>query len=274
MSELQGENLILSFRESAERIVNQVSRIDGVIGIVLQGALVRGFADRFSDVDITTFVTSDAERVRRRVQEIGKAELLRSRLEMDLEIHELGHFGNERWSEIRRWDFRNSDIVYDTKGAVRDMIVSKLNVPSTFWLRRVVLSSIYTSWYCCPAELNAPTLLDVSMARGDLLSAHYYANYGIELLLQVLFAMNHEFLPPPKWRLFYSHKLSWLPRNFKEQIAGTMIVKELSASDLGRRVTCLRKLWSEIRTRLQQSMGLSHEKAVKYYVDKILKQRT
>lgn len=273
MSDLQGENLIASFKEAAQRIVARISRIDSVTGIVLQGALVRGFADRFSDVDITTFITSQVKDVRRVVQEIGNAEQRSCGLEVDLEVHDLDHFRNEKWTEIRRWDFYNSEVAYDPKGSVREMIAEKVNVSSTFWLRRVVVSSVYASWYCCPVEEGQSTLLDVAISRGDLLSAHYYVNYGVELLLQVLFAANHEFLPPPKWRMFYSRKLNWLPSDFNERVALTMIVNELSASDLDRRAICLRQLWSEARSRLEQSMSLSHEKAVKYYVTKILKQQ-
>jgi hypothetical protein len=46
-----------------------------------------------------------------------------------------------------------------------------------------------------------------------LISAYYCLNYGVDLLVRVIFALNKEFLPAPKWRMFYSYRLEWLPED-------------------------------------------------------------
>jgi len=65
----------------------------------------------------------------------------------------------------------------------------------------------YLKWYCCPVKKDAGTVAEVWIRKGDLTSAHYCLNYGVELLLKLIFALNKEFLPSPKWRLFYSYSL-------------------------------------------------------------------
>jgi len=52
---LKGENQIRKFRRVAEELVSIIAPYEGVAGIVLLGALVRGFADKTSDLDITVF---------------------------------------------------------------------------------------------------------------------------------------------------------------------------------------------------------------------------
>ena len=76
----------------------------------------------------------------------------------------------------------------------------------------------YLKWYCCPVKKDAGTVAEVWIRKGDLTSAHYCLNYGVELLLKLIFALNKEFLPSPKWRLFYSYSLKQLPKNFRKLI--------------------------------------------------------
>jgi hypothetical protein len=44
-------------------------------------------------------------------------------------------------------------------------------------------------------------------------------NYGVDLLTEMIFALNKKYLPPPKWRMFYSYRLEWLPEGYRELIA-------------------------------------------------------
>jgi len=59
--------------------------------------------------------------------------------------------------------------------------------------RTVVVCAEYLKWYCCPVKKDAGTVAEVWIRKGDLTSAHYCLNYGVELLLKLIFALNKEF---------------------------------------------------------------------------------
>jgi hypothetical protein len=62
-----------------------------------------------------------------------------------------------------------------------------------FLERTVVVCAEYLKWYCCPVKKDAGTVAEVWIRKGDLTSAHYCLNYGVELLLKLIFALNKEF---------------------------------------------------------------------------------
>lgn len=269
---LKGENRILQFEEAASRVVFRVSALDGVAGIVFLGGLVRGFADRSSDLDMTVFLDKNDDSLRRQVGKIGLEEQKRTGVDVDLEVHHLEDFEKKRWSEVDRWDFSIAKVALDPNGKVTKMISTKLRVPEGFWIRRVVLCAEYMKWYCCPPSENVGTIVETSVERGDLAAAQYCLNYGLDLLLRALFALNRTFLPPQKWRLIYARNLPWLPRNYDSTLADLLTVKSISKKDVTRRIGSIRGLWSDVSAKMMNDMGLSPDAVSRYYVKKHLHQ--
>ena len=74
----------------------------------------------------------------------------------------------------------------------------------------------------------------------------------------VFFALNKEFLPPPKWRLFYFRNLNWLPGNYG-LLNAAIQVKGLTVEDLNRRLKSLREIWQMILVKVQEETGLSSD---------------
>jgi predicted nucleotidyltransferase len=143
MAGLKGENQIEKFRKIAGMLVSQISSFDGVAGVILEGGLTRGFADKYSDVDITVFLSEKTESLRKRIQKMGADEQERSSVDVDLSVHSLKEFKKRRWSEIDRWDYSHAEIVYDPRGEVRKVFNQKLRVSRGFWVRRVAVSAEY-----------------------------------------------------------------------------------------------------------------------------------
>ncbi len=272
MLDFKGENRILQFEESAGRIVSEVSTLDGVVGIVFLGGLVRGFTDRSSDLDITVFLDEEDQGLRRKIGRIGLEEQKRTGVDVDLEVHCLENFERKRWSEVDRWDYSIAKVVFDPIGKVTKMISTKLEVPEEFWVRRVVLCAEYMKWYCCPPSNNIGTIAETSVERGDLATAQYCLNYGLDLLFRTLFAINKTFLPPQKWRLIYARNLPWLPRNYESTLADLLTVKSISKKDVSRRIGLIRSLWSDMSVKMTKDMGLSPDAVSRYYIEKHLHQ--
>jgi len=269
---LNGKNEIDRFRNVAKQVALQVSPLKGVAGIIFIGGLVRGFADRSSDVDVTVFLSKPDEDLKRHIRKIGLNESRNSGLDLDLEIHVLSDFFKRKWDETSMWEFRRAEIVFDPKGAVGKLLKKKLQVSEAFWTRRIVVYAEYLKWYCCPLKEELGTVAETWVDRGDLVSAHYCLNYSVDLVIRLLFALNREFLPAPKWRVFNSSGLNRLPKNYRVLLQEAIIVRSVSVGDLERRMKAIRLLWREIVHDIEKDAGLTLEQLSKFYVKDVLRQ--
>lgn len=277
---LKGKNRVEKFRQVAEDFVSRMTSCNGVVGIIFLGALVRGFADKFSDLDITVLLAERDEELKMRIRQMGLNEEKCSGVDdIDLMVYFLEDFKNLEWSETERWDYsKAAKVVYDPNGDVKRILREKLMVPKDFWVKRIVVCANYLKWYCCPPDepwvqrLGVGTIAETWIYRDDLVAAHYCLNYGVDLLLEILFALNREFLPVPKWRIFYSYRLKWLPEEYSGLLREVMQAKNFSEEELNRRLKAIKELWTKIVEKIRDETGLTPEQISKYYVNNILKQ--
>jgi len=268
---LKGNNQIRLFRQVAERLVSKITGSNNVAGVIFLGGLARGFADKYSDIDIIVLLNKEDQLLRREIHNMGLEERNSSGLDIDLEIHYLNAFQRWKWDETDRWDFSHAEIVHDPRGQIRKLLEVRLKVPEKFWVKRIVTCAEYMKWYCCPPVAGVCTIAEAWIDRGDLLSAHYCLNYAIDLLLKTVFALNKEFLPPPKWRIFYFQNLSWLPRKYKI-LKQAISIKDLSIEEFRRRQNALGEMWRAVLPMIQEETGLDLDQINKYYVERILRQ--
>lgn len=271
MRELKGTNRISLFRHVAQRIISSAKSHREVVGIMLLGGLNRGFADKFSDLDLTILLERKDRRLEEQLRILASREGEAERVEVDLEIHDLKDFERQEWNEITRWDFSKARIVFDRENQVKKILETKLLVNEEFWIRRIVKCAEYMKWYCCPPTENIRTVAESWIDRGDMFSAHYCLNYIFDLLIETVFALNREFLPPPKWRIFYFQNLQWLPRRHG-LIVGAMKTRDLSTKELERRKNVIKKVWVDILPKIEKETQLTPEKIDEYYVKRILNQ--
>jgi predicted nucleotidyltransferase len=266
---LKGKNQIKQFRHVAERLQSRITACSNIAGIVFLGGLARDFADRYSDVDLTVFITKKDELLRKKIRLIALEEQKQSGLDIDLEIHCLNDFKDRVWNETERWDFSNAKVIFDPKKQIKRMLEYKLKVPQEFWVRRVVVCAEYMRWYCCPTQKNIDSIAEAWIDRGDMVSAHYCLNYAIEMILEATFALNKEFLPPQKWRMSYFQSLKWIPKNSK-LLHEAIKIKDITAEDFDRRINIVRKIWQGVLRKTEEETGLLSDEITKYYVEKVL----
>jgi predicted nucleotidyltransferase len=272
MVRLKGENQIKKFRQVAEGLISKIVSFEGVTGIVFIGGLVRGFVDKFSDLDIIVFLSKRDEHLRKQISDLGMDEQKRLGIDVDLEVHFLEDFKKWKWDEVDKWEFSRAEIVFDPKGEVKKIFRKKLRVPKNFWVKRIVVCGESLKWYCCPPREEVGTVAESWIERGDLVAAHYCLTYAADLLVKIIFALNREFLPAPKWRMFYSYSLKWQPMNYKKLIKEAMITRSFSARDFNRRLKTIREIWHKIVPKIEDETGLTPDQISKYYVEKILRQ--
>ena len=267
---LVGRNKISEFRQIAERLVSKISPFEGVVSIVFMGGLVRGFMDKYSDIDIMVFLDKEDRVLARWIRQMGSDVQRFTGVDVDLEVHPFEHLRNHKWNEIDRWSFAKSEIVYDPKGKTRRLFEDKLRFSDDFWVRRVVVCCEHLKWYCCPPEEDMGTMAEAWIDRGDLLSAHYCLTYSIDVMLRIIFALNKEFVPPQKWTVFYSYGLKWLPKDYEKLLTEAMTIKGMSKDNFERRLKALRKMWSNVMPKIEEGTGLTLDSLSRYYVEKVL----
>lgn len=272
MMNLKGKNQIGRFRKIAEKLTSEIAEFEGVAGIVIAGGLERGFADRHSDVDILVFLRKKSQVLRNRILKLGSEEQKSSGVDVDLEVYFLEDFRKRRMSEILKWDLYHMQVAFDPQGETKQLLRQKTKVPRSFWIRRIVVCSEYLKWYCCPPRADVGTIAEAWVERGDMVSAHYCVNYGLDLIVDIVYALNREFVPPPKWKFFYSHSLRWLPNDYSRLLKEALRTSALSVKDLSRRLSALRGLWQEILPKIEEETGLTPASMSKYFVEKVLRQ--
>ena len=272
MTELKGSNQIDRFRRVAEKLVSRISACQGVCGILYHGGLVRGFADRFSDLDITVFSDGDDKGLQRAIRIIEREEEKRSGLETDLMIHDLKDSLKRRWSEIERREFSKAKIVFDPEGQIEELLSEKLSVSRDFRVNRIATLTQYLKWYCCPSGEGVGTITEAWVERGDLVAAHHSVSYGLEVIFEMMFALNREFFPSVKWRLFDSYDLKWLPEDYRHLVQEIMLVSSFSKGDLDRRLNAVRQLWNRILPKVEEETRMTLKELDMYYVRNVLNQ--
>ena len=270
-TELKGENRIKAFRRIAKGLASKISSCEGVAGIAFVGGLVRGFADKNSDLDIIVLLTRKDESLRKQINELAPNEAKSHSVDLDMEVHFLEDFRKRKWDEIDRWEFAKAEIVFDPERVFREVLSEKLRLPKSFWIRRIVVVAEYLKWYCCPPHENVETVAENWVERGDMQSAHYCLNYCVDLMLKILFALNKEHLPAPKWQLFYSRHLKWLPKGYEDLIKDAMVIRSFSLEDFNLRLEALREMWESILPKIRSETGLTVDKVSRYFVKKILR---
>jgi len=272
MHRLKGENLIKKHRQIAKTLAAEIASHKGVAGIFYIGGLTRGFADRHSDIDMIVLLADKDERLRKKLRQIGSEEQKRTGIDIDLEIHFFDDFSKRKWAELNKWDFSHAKIVFDPDGNVEKLFQEKLKVSRDFWLKRIVVFGEYLKWYCCPPEKGVGTMVEAWVDRGDLASAHYCLSYSLDVLVKAIYALNKEFVPAQKWRIFYSYDLKWLPRGYEALLREATMVRSLTGRDLCRRLKAVRKMWSMTLPKIMEETGLTPATLSKLYVERVLHQ--
>ena len=271
MTELKGENLLDRFKPVAERLVSEISSLKNVSGVVLLGGLARGFMDKYSDLDITVLLETSDSSLKQHIRRICAKDKLRG-LDLDLEIYALADFKAKVWDDMDRWEYSHAKIAFDPEGKTRKAIADKLKVPKSFWIERIAAEVEHLKWYCCSLDESVGTVSEAWVERGDLAAAHYCLNNTSEVMLELAFALNREFLPSPKWRLYYSYKLRRLPEGFKEDMIEAMKIDSISLEEFKRRLKILRDIWTKILPIVEEETNLTTARLHKIYVKNILRQ--
>lgn len=254
--------------ETADALTARLRGMPEVAAVIYIGGLARGRMDHFSDLDIIALLYEESRSARDGIASFVK-DASEGRLDIDLEVHTLEHFAAHERNEIFRWDLSHCRLAYDSEGRGDMLIRDIVHMSETDWKDRTVLKVMLLQWYIFPGE-GYLSLPEVWKERGDMRAAHHCLDFGIDLVMDLMFALNRQFVPPAKWKLEYLQELPDLPNGIDSAISEVMITKAFDEYELGRRLAVLRSLREPLMEMVEGKVGMDQEQMTQYYVSKLM----
>lgn len=186
---------------SAARIISEkISKIEGVMGILATGGIGRGFCDDYSDLDLIVYV--DDKKVKKIEKYIAVGYLRYKEIELDTPVVSYQKAKNHKspsdyWSQVKRWDRENSQILFDVDNKIKSMLKEKLVFPD--WEQKKLLKK-----YRQGIEEHLKYNFEMWKKRGDLINLSDSLIRTTEHLILWIYAKNKKFQPYiPKWLFYY-----------------------------------------------------------------------
>jgi predicted nucleotidyltransferase len=230
-------------RKLAEKYINELSK-ENIVGVAFLGAIVRGYYDDDSDIDITVFRNKYEPLITSNTFDYDNFKLHIFEVDYNNEL-------SSKWEMGKRWAYSSSEVHYDNNNLVKNLIKQKvpLGIEEKKWL---VMSGItLAEWY-----FNR--LTDLWIRRGDIENAHYQINEGLNHFFNVLFAINNELVPDHKWRIYCSKKLNILPNSYFQEINNIQIVQSMNMEELKRRKNAFSIMWNELLPIVEEYLGMKY----------------
>jgi hypothetical protein len=234
--------------EKANRVAKEFVQpymCDDVVGIVLLGAIARGYFDHSADVDIGIF--------KKQGSRISTSKFLKIEdLEVQIWLSDYESELAEAWDMSKRWTYSQGLIHFDPSGKIARLLEDKvpLKADEKKWLMMAGLT--LSEWY-----VNRLTQLWVE--RGNIISAHHMFDQGLNYFFDMLFGLNDELVADMKWRYYCTEQLERLPHNYQERIRGTMILHSFSLEELERRKEAFMEMWREMKPIIEREVHMSFE---------------
>lgn len=218
---------------------------NNIIGIVFLGAIVRGYYDEEADIDIAIFQKSTEQDFETRTIEVDGFQLQYFKLNFENEKH-------ITWEMGKRWAYSNIEIFFDPENKVYQLIHEKVQLMDQERKQLLMVGIALSEWY-----INR--LTELWITRGNIMSAHYMINEGLNHFYTVLFMLNNQLVADFKWRIFCAEQLKILPADFKEKISRVMETKEITKNELEMRKSAFMELWHDILPKVEDEVGMKYE---------------
>lgn len=221
-------------------------QIDGIVGIVFLGSVVREYFDSFADIDVILYKAPGAD--------IAPPENYIH--EQGFEIHTgMLDYSDEAaspWDMAKRWAYSTHRIAYDPQGLIARLLEEKVRLlpEERRWL--MISGMAQSNWYC-------ETLPRLWMARGNLTSAQHMFDEGITHFMEALFGLNNELVADVKWRFYAAERLPILPRDFSARIREVMRLADFTEADIERRRLAFMALWNEVLPLVEAAVQMPYE---------------
>ena len=218
---LTGENIIRDHRALIEAAARGFSEIPDVQLVLALGSAGRGFADRFSDVDL--FVIGRG----RSLWQIDPGERWVDGIDFDVFVFDLDEAPYKTWDCDRRQALSEGVVAWARNRACIGKLRRAIRLRRREQRSMIAERLLQLTWI----GFHPPSLAgtkrfgyywslphDLWLQRGHLKSAHLTIDQASDLLLQLLFLLNDRLIPSAKWRRYLVSRLQALPSQFEQRL--------------------------------------------------------
>jgi len=231
-------NQIAALRRHLAEHLPRFTASPGVVGLTLNGGMSRGYADEYSEVDITFFLESQTYQAwQSSGSPIAAGIIMLDGQLYDVKFADYAVESAREWDMVMLWDASYAEVLYDPKGLLSKMLAVKLETTPDIGAVEGLLMSCW--WHY---ELAGT----IWIHRGDVPQGHHMFNQAVVALLQALFIANREYVPHEKWLFHMSRSLAWKPADWENRLRAAMSTGDMTESSLRDRQREIRALWDEV----------------------------
>ncbi len=227
---LHGRNQYLRLAALAEVLIRRIRAVKSVDVILGLGALSRGFADEFSDLDLAVLGHGSE------IRGFWRGERWLAGLSVDVYPVDTKIAPPCRWDESRRQAFGEGVVLFARNTALLRDIEHWVRLRDNERVEKIKELIFHIGWIGFEPRTwfgrekhgyvwSLP--FDLWVRRGDIASAHLTVDYALDYAIRLLFLTNGSLVPDPKWRRFLANGLPWLPPKF----GGMLTRAELGTRD-------------------------------------------
>lgn len=239
---LQTPNKITDLLSALDRTLPRFTSLNGVIGILLDGGLSRGYGDELSEIDVVVYLDKEHYTAYQNgVCPIGLGIIVIDGFLYDIKLADYEAEAQKAWDSVGLWDLSYSKIIYDPEGKMAALMEEKLAKPVN------PADACGLLWDACWYYQLAG---NIWIHRQDALQGHYIFNNAMKPLISALFLVNGEYIPHDKWLIHMSRSLPWKPDNWESLLTGAMSMGDCSVQSLIDRQKCIETLWKSIDAKL------------------------
>lgn len=227
-------------KTSLKEFLKNNSEDENIVGIVYLG---RPDLDKEDDIDIVAFVSGKVK--------IQPGEYLLNGYDFDITVVDYDYAQKTKWGQKTRSSFKYFYILLDRGRKIKNLLKNKLTFTAEEQ-KNIIVSNIFRliwlgiydnrRWkdYAIPYYPH-----NIWIKRGDIEEAHEVLDLGTDMLLEILYAFNKEFIPAKKRRLHNSYSLKWKPKNYRERM-DKLLKEKISEKDFERRYKIIKELLKDI----------------------------
>lgn len=246
---LKTTNNINELKEFLEAQLPLFKSIKGLIGIILNGGLSRGYGDHLSEIDVLLFL--DPESYLYYQEKMLPFALGITKIEgqlFDIQLIDVEKESEKVYDPVGLWDLSYAEIIYDPTNKLTEMRDSKLTGIKTL---------DDTEGYLFEAWWNYKLAGDIWIHRGDIFQGHYMLNNAIQPLISAIYAVNNELIPHEKWLVHLSKTLNWQPKEWQSRLSDLFFSEDRTLEGLKKRQQLIASVWHEIDQEFKNKIELT-----------------
>ncbi len=237
---LKTKNRSKELLKLSKQYAKELSVHKEIIGIAIGGGPTRGYADKYSDIDLHIYVDSKTFSKWEKKCPFPLGDYYWNGQLSEVVIYDYSKEIKRDWCLEDRWEASSFIIFSDTNSKIKKLLKNKIKWKKNEKKQLYYLSAEMACWFIIHLPINW-------IKRGDIAQAHYVMTKAIDWIFNCIFIKNNYFVPWNKWKLHYVLLMKKKPKNFKKELYKAMLIKSMTKKDVFRRQKLLINILKQLK---------------------------